>query len=232
MPNRGFHVGRILVIEDDLTVQRVLQHTFETAGYVVDLCGGPGTMQATLKSSIPTAVVLDLCLPLRSGKEICQELKTKYASLPVVILSAVTDVSDKVLLLELGADDYVTKPFSPRELLARVEAAIRRSNRPAGKDVFAFGDTQINFTAMTVSRNSGAVQLTPQEFKLLKFLVDNQDRVLSRNELLDAVWGYNEYPETRTVDNHVLRLRHKLEKDPTEPLHFRTVHSVGYKFVP
>jgi len=176
--------------------------------------------------------VLDLCLPVRPGKEICRFLKVKYPSLPVIILSAVTDVSDKVLLLELGADDYVTKPFSPRELLARVEAAIRRSARPAGKDIFTFGDATVNFTAMTVARKGMTVQLTPQEFKLLQFLVDNQDRVVSRNELLTAVWGYGSYPSTRTVDNHVLRLRHKLEKDPTEPLHFRTVHSVGYKFVP
>ena len=225
-------MGRILVIEDDFTVQKALQHTFENAGYTVTLCDGTNGIEDTFKSSLPTAVVLDLCLPKRPGKEVCRDLKTKYSSLPVIILSAVTDVSDKVLLLELGADDYVTKPFSPRELLARVEAAIRRSARPTANDVFTFGDAMVNFTAMTVTRRGVMVQLTPQEFKLLKFLVDNQDRVVSRDELLGEVWGYDAYPSTRTVDNHVLRLRHKLEKDPTEPLHFRTVHSVGYKFVP
>jgi len=225
-------MGRILVIEDDLTVQKALQHTFENAGYAVTVCDGTNGIEDTFKSSFPTAVVLDLCLPVRPGKEVCRDLKSKYPSVPVIILSAVADVSDKVLLLELGADDYVTKPFSPRELLARVEAAIRRSVRPAGKDVFTFGDAAVNFTAMTVTRKGATVQLTPQEFKLLKFLVDNQDRVLTRDELLNEVWGYGSYPCTRTIDNHVLRLRHKLEKDPTEPLHFRTVHSVGYKFVP
>jgi len=225
-------VGRILVIEDDLTVQKAVLHTFATAGYAVDLCDGTNGIIDTLRSAPPTAVVLDLCLPVRPGKEVCRDLKSKYPCLPVIILSAVTDVSDKVLLLELGADDYVTKPFSPRELLARVEAAIRRSARPTVKDVFTFGDATVNFTAMTVTRKGVTVQLTPQEFKLLKFLVDNQDRVVTRDELLNEVWGYGTYPCTRTVDNHVLRLRHKLEKDPTEPLHFRTVHSVGYKFVP
>jgi DNA-binding response OmpR family regulator len=225
-------MGRILVIEDDLTVQRALQHTFESAGYTVSLCDGSNGIEDTFKSSLPTAVVLDLCLPMRPGKEVCRALKSKHPSVPVIILSAVTDVSDKVLLLELGADDYVTKPFSPRELLARVEAAMRRSAPPIGKDVFAFGDAAVNFSAMTVTRKGVTVQLTPQEFKLLKFFVDHQDRVVTRDELLNEVWGYGSYPSTRTVDNHVLRLRHKLEKDPTEPLHFRTVHSVGYKFVP
>jgi DNA-binding response OmpR family regulator len=225
-------MGRILVIEDDLTVQKALLHTFETAGYAVTLCDGTNGIEGTFRPSLPTAVVLDLCLPVRPGKEVCRGLKSKYPSLPVVILSAVTDVSDKVLLLELGADDYVTKPFSPRELLARVEAAVRRSARPAGKDIFNFGDAAVNFASMTVTRKGVMVQLTPQEFKLLKFLVDNQDRVVTRDQLLNEVWGYNSYPSTRTVDNHVLRLRHKLENDPTEPLHFRTVHSVGYKFVP
>lgn len=225
-------MGRILVIEDDLTVQRALQHTFESAGYAVTLCDGSNGIEDTFKPSLPTAVVLDLYLPGRPGKEVCQLLKAKYPSLPVVILSAVTDVSDKVLLLELGADDYITKPFSPRELLARVEAAVRRTTRPNAKDLFVFGDSIINFTAMTVTRSGITVELTPQEFKLLKFMVANQNRVVTREELLNAVWGYTSYPSTRTVDNHVLRLRHKLENDPTEPLHFRTVHSVGYRFVP
>ena len=220
-------MGRILVIERSYGPEGVTTYVRECWLHSLFLRRHEWNRR---HSALPTAGVLDLCLPVRHGKEVCRDLKSKYkySSLPVIILSAVTDVSDKVLLLELGADDYITKPFSPRELLARVEAAIRRSVRPTAKGIFAFGDRVVNFTAMTVIRRGLMVQLTPQEFKLLKFLLENQDRVVTRDELLNEVWGYESYPSTRTVDNHVLRLRHKLEKDPTEPLHFRTVHSVGY----
>jgi DNA-binding response OmpR family regulator len=139
---------------------------------------------------------------------------------------------DKVLLLELGADDYVTKPFSPKELLARVRAALRRSARPAVSDAVAFDDITVDFAKMQLKRSGADVPLTAQEFKTLKFLVQNPERVISREELLNEVWGYQHYPSTRTVDNHILKLRQKLEKDPANPDHFKTVHGVGYKFVP
>jgi DNA-binding response OmpR family regulator len=140
---------------------------------------------------------------------------------------------DKVLLLELGAHDYVTKPFSPRELLARVRTAIRRRATQAPlADTFSFGDVKVNFTRMELWRDGQLVPMTSQEFKVLKFMIHNAERVLSREELLNQVWGYKNYPSTRTVDNHILRLRQKLEKDSTNPMHFRTVHSAGYKFVP
>ncbi len=151
--------------------------------------------------------------------------------MPVIILSAASDVSDKVLLLELGADDYVTKPFSPRELLARVRAAIRRSGRVEVGDVVTFDGISINFAKMEVVREGQLVEFTAREFNALKFLVQNPERVISRDELLSEVWGYQNYPSTRTVDNHILKLRQKLERDPTNPVHFRTVHGVGYKFV-
>jgi DNA-binding response OmpR family regulator len=147
------------------------------------------------------------------------------------VLSATNDVSDKVLLLELGADDYVTKPFSPRELLARVRAALRRTARPAATERFSFGKVAIDFTKMEVIRDGKSVVLTAQEFKTLKFMVQNAERVITRDELLNEVWGYHNYPSTRTVDNHILKLRQKLEEDPANPVHFRTVHGVGYKFV-
>jgi len=226
-------VDRILVIEDDPTVQRPLKHVFESAGLAVDLADDGVSGLKSFRTSRPSVVVLDLCLPGRSGKEVCREIKQQLPSIPIIVLSAVTDVSDKVVLFELGADDYVTKPFSPRELLARVEAAVRRSKRlPGETDAFAFADIAVNFSAMEVTRAGQLIALTPQEFKLLRFLVRNRDRVVKRDEMLQEVWGYEAYPSTRTVDNHLLRLRQKLEHDPTEPLHFHTVHAVGYKFTP
>jgi DNA-binding response OmpR family regulator len=148
------------------------------------------------------------------------------------VLSAASDVMDKVLLLELGADDYVTKPFSPKELLARVRAAVRRSSRPISAETFAFDGVIVDFTRMQVTRDGTEVALTPQEFKIVKYMAQNPNRVVSREELLNDVWGYQNYPTTRTVDNHILKLRQKLEADPANPVHFRTVHGVGYKFVP
>jgi DNA-binding response OmpR family regulator len=151
--------------------------------------------------------------------------------LPILVLSATSDVSDKVLLLELGADDYVTKPFSPRELLARVRAALRHTSRTANISQVSFDGIAIDFKKMEVQRDGKIVVLTAQEFKTLQFLVQNADRVISRDELLNEVWGYQNYPSTRTVDNHILKLRQKLERDPASPVHFRTVHGMGYKFV-
>ena len=151
--------------------------------------------------------------------------------MPIVVLSAASDVSDKVLLLELGADDYVTKPFSPRELLARVRAALRHTARTPEVQVFSFDGISVDFKKMEIKRDGQIVVLTAQEFKTFQFLVQNADRVISRDELLNEVWGYQNYPSTRTVDNHILKLRQKLEKDPSSPVHFRTVHGMGYKFV-
>jgi two-component system alkaline phosphatase synthesis response regulator PhoP len=222
----------ILVIEDDPTVQKALQHLFGMAGYSVSIHGEGTLGLEACRSFPPSAVVLDLNLPGQKGQDVCREIKRETPSLPVVVLSATSDVTDKVVLLELGADDYVTKPFSPRELLARVQAAVRRSTRTASAEAFGFGDIAVDFTKMTVSRNGTEIGLTAQEFKLLRFLIANQERAISRDELLNEVWGYDHYPSTRTVDNHILRLRHKLEGDPSEPIHFRTVHAVGYRFIP
>jgi DNA-binding response OmpR family regulator len=151
---------------------------------------------------------------------------------PIVILSAITDVTDKVLLLELGADDYVTKPFSPRELMARVQAAVRRRNKPSQTTIYRFANCEIDFKKMTVLRDGKSVVLTAHEFKLLKFFTENVERVLTREVLLNEVWGYNFFPTTRTVDNQILKLRQKLEPDPATPRHLLTIYGAGYKFVP
>ena len=223
---------RILVIEDDRAVQKALKRLFEGEGFAVDIAGNGAEGLEMFRAATPSVLVLDLSLPGTPGQDVCREISQAAPSLPIIILSARTEVMDKVLLLELGAHDYVTKPFSPRELLARVRTAMRRSTRSPLTETFKFGDVKVDFTKMELWRNGEPVQLTSQEFKVLKFMIQNAERVLSREELLNYVWGYRNYPSTRTVDNHILRLRQKLEKDPANPVHFRTVHSSGYKFVP
>ena len=223
---------RILVIEDDRAVQKALRRLFEAEGFTVDIAGNGIEGRDMFRAAPPAVLVLDLSLPGIPGQDLCRQISQAAPSLPIIILSARTEVMDKVLLLELGAHDYVTKPFSPRELLARVRSAMRRSSRTPPTETFAFDDVKVDFTKMEVWRNENPVQLTSQEFKVLKFMVQNAERVLSREELLNTVWGYQNYPSTRTVDNHILKLRQKLEKDPANPAHFRTVHSDGYKFVP
>ncbi len=232
----------ILVIEDDLRIQKALGRQFGSEGYDVQLVSNGLEAVATCHATKPVAVVLDLMLPGMSGREICRQIKSESPNLPVIILSAISEVVDKVLLLELGADDYVTKPFSPRELLARVQAAVRRSERFAEARLGAvlvastnshreFGEVTTDLLKMEVYRAGVPVTLTAHEFKLLKHFLNNVDRVLTRDELLQDVWGYNFPPTTRIVDNQVLKLRQKLERDPAKPVHFRTVHGTGYKFV-
>jgi DNA-binding response OmpR family regulator len=223
---------KILVIEDDRAVQRALKRLFEAEGFAVDIAGTGAEGLEMFRAAAPSVLVLDLSLPGTPGQDVCREISQAAPSLPIIILSARTEVMDKVLLLELGAHDYVTKPFSPRELLARVRTAMRRSSRTPSTETFKFGDVKVDFTKMELWRDGKLVQMTSQEFKVLKFMIQNAERVLSREELLNHVWGYRNYPSTRTVDNHILRLRQKLEKDPANPLHFRTLHSSGYKFVP
>jgi DNA-binding response OmpR family regulator len=204
----------ILVIEDDPRIQRALRRQFTAESYEVHIEGDGLAGLASCKQLRPAAVVLDLMLPGLSGRNVCKEIKAWSQDTPVIVLSAVTEVADKVLLLETGADDYMTKPFSPRELLARVQAAIRRTRK---KEIYKGG---------------ALVSLTAHEFKLLRFFLDNPGRVVTREELLSDVWGLSFHLTTRTVDNQVLKLRQKLEADPANPVHFRTVHGVGYKFLP
>jgi DNA-binding response OmpR family regulator len=226
------NLGVILVVEDDPRMQRVLQRMFLAEHYDVIVAGDGQTGLDLFRSRHPVAVVLDLILPQISGRELCQKFKAISNDIPVLVVSAIAEVVDKVLLLELGADDYVTKPFSPRELMARVQAAIRRRRKPATVTSFRFADCEVDFKKMTVHRNGQPIQLTSHEFKLLKFFTDHAERVLSREELLNEVWGYNCYPTTRTVDNQILKLRQKLEPNPADPRHLLTIYGAGYKFVP
>jgi DNA-binding response OmpR family regulator len=225
-------LGTILVVEDDPRMQKVLKRIFTEQNYSAEIAGDGKAGLELFRKVRPLAVVLDLILPQISGRELCQTMKSISPDTPVIVLSAITEVVDKVLLLELGADDYVTKPFSPRELMARVQAAIRRQRRPTQSAVYRFGECEIDFEKMTAKRAGTPVVLTSHEFKLLRFFTENPERVLSREVLLNEVWGYNSYPTTRTVDNQILKLRQKLEPDPTNPTHLLTIYGAGYKFVP
>jgi two-component system, OmpR family, alkaline phosphatase synthesis response regulator PhoP len=230
----------VLIVEDSRPMQRTLQRLFESDSLQVQIASdGPSGLEF-FRKQLPCVVVLDLKLPGISGKELCREFKSIASAVPIVVLSANAEVEDKVLLLELGADDYVTKPFSPKELLARVRRAMRRSGMPqqvspvtaraVSREILTFGDARIDFTSMEATRAGKSVTLTTQEFKLLKYLATSPGRVISREELLNEVWGYQNYPSTRTVDNHILRLRQKLEPDPAAPRFFLTMHGAGYKF--
>lgn len=223
-------LGLILVVEDEPEMQKVLKRIFTRENYSIAIAEDGKTGLELFRSRRPQGVLLDLILPQISGRELCQMMKAMSPNTPVIVLSAISEVTDKVLLLELGADDYVTKPFSPRELLARVQAAIRR-NRPTQSAVYLFDDCEIDFEKMTAKKGDDVVVLTSHEFKLMRFFIQNPNRVLSREVLLNEVWGYDSYPTTRTVDNQILKLRQKLESDPTNPRHFLTAYGAGYKFV-
>jgi DNA-binding response OmpR family regulator len=226
-------MSTILVVEDDPRIQKALHRQFTSEGYTVHVSGDGAEGLATCKSLHPAGVVLDLMLPGMTGREVCRGIKSWSPNTPVVVLSAVSEVADKVLLLEIGADDYVTKPFSPRELMARVQAAIRRTQKPSGATSkrLSFGQVTADFSAMEFARAGVPVVLTAHEIKLLRYFIDHAERVITREELLNDVWGYTSYPTTRTVDNQVMKLRQTLEADPAKPVHFRTMHGIGYKFV-
>jgi DNA-binding response OmpR family regulator len=227
-------VERILVVEDDGALRKILKRLFSSEGYAVDVVPDSVAAMEMLCRRLPSAVILDLQAPGSSACEFCKKIANLTPGVPLVILSASSKVADKVLLLEMGADDYVTIPFSPRELVARLRALIRRASRfgQEDADVCVFADVMVDFSKNEITRGGEKITVTPKEFKTLEFLAKNAHRVISRDELLNEVWGYHHYPCTRTVDNHILRLRQKLETDPGRPSHFLTIHCLGYKFVP
>lgn len=229
---RSGAIDRVLVVEDDRDLQKELQHLFLAEGYEVEMVADSKAALQILRKKPPSALVLDLQYPGSSGCDLCQEITRLAPGVPLMILSANSDVVEKILLLEIGADDYVTIPFVPRELVARLRALVRRASRAGVVADFVFDDVMVDFSKMDVTRSGEKVQMTAKEFKTLEFMTKNAQRVVSRDELLNEVWGYQNYPCTRTVDNHILRLRQKLESDPSDPSHFLTIHGVGYKFVP
>ena len=225
-------MDKILVIDDDPAIHRLLRKTFESSGFEFASARDGSSALGIFRTVAPRVVILELYLPDMSGSDLCREIRSRSSRVPILMLSSASDEFNKVLLLELGADDYVTKPFSPRELLARVRAALRRLNQVTPpNDVITFDDIVVNFLRMELLRSGKGVPLTPQEFKMLRFFVDNQDRVISDSELLDELWSDRSRATKGTIKTHILRLRQKLERNPREPLHFRTVYRAGYKFV-
>jgi len=225
--------SKILIVEDEPAMVAGLRDNFEYEGYDVISAGdGVSGLERALNDS-PDLVVLDVMMPRMSGLDVCKQLKAKRPSVPIIMLTARGQEIDKVVGLELGADDYVTKPFSIRELMARVKAVLRRSSstqQPAA-DVYKFSDVEVNVRSNEVRRNGELVDLSSKEFALLAYFIAHPVETLSRDRLLDAVWGYENYPSTRTVDTHIVHLRQKLEPNPEEPRFILTVHGSGYKFV-
>ena len=222
----------ILVIEDDSASRKALQRLFSSEGYEVEVVPNGGAVLEMLRHRPFSAVVVELRHPASSGVDLCKQIASVICGRPLVVLSASPQVADKVLLLEMGADDYVTIPFSPRELVARLRALMRRASRVSPENLNFFEDVIVDFFKAEITRGGKKITVTTKEFRTLEFLTKNAERVISRDELLDEVWGYNDYPCTRTVDNHIFKLRQKLESDPSNPSHLLTVHGVGYKFVP
>lgn len=229
---RLFPGQRILVIAESRALQRTLQRLFSSEGYDVEIVADDLVGLETLRRRPPSALILDLRYPASVGWELCREIAQSAPDTPFVILSANIDVVDKILLLEIGADDCILLPFQPRELVVRLRSLIRRATRAMEQRIYVFENIVVDFMRMDVTRGDDKVPLTAKEFKILEFMTKHVHQVLSRDELLNEVWGYQNYPCTRTVDNHILRLRQKLESNPAEPRHFLTIHGVGYKFAP
>jgi len=222
---------RIAVIDDDESVRRSIVLNLELEGFEVVTAGdGEEGLRVILEKS-PDLAVLDVMMPRKDGLQTCKDLRKEGNATPIILLTARDQEVDKVLGLELGADDYLTKPFGMRELVARIRALLRRTVKVTEVEKIHFDDVVIDFKAYRAERNQAPLELSAREYRLLAYLVAKSGSVVTRDELLDEVWGYNSYPSTRTVDNHIARLRQKIERDVNCPKHILTVHGVGYKFV-
>ncbi|MGH9733977.1 MAG: response regulator [Candidatus Acidiferrales bacterium] len=225
--------SRILIIEDDKDIVELVRYNLEKEGFQVLACGDGASGLAQIKKSLPDLLLLDLMLPKVSGLEICKEIRrdNKLNRLPILMLTARGDEADRVVGLELGADDYVTKPFSPRELVARVKALRRRLAWPSDEArALAIGSLRIDPVSYRVESNGKQLPLSTLEFRLLYYIASRPNRVFSRDQLLDAVWGSERFVTPRSVDVYVRRLREKVEKNPEEPEYLKTVRGAGYIF--
>jgi len=223
---------RILVVEDDQAMAVALRDGFKYKGYSVQLAADGAAGSRLVKEKDFDLVILDVMLPRVSGLDLCKQLRNSGNDIPIILLTARGQEIDKVMGLELGADDYVTKPFSFMELIARVEAVLRRAGRRIEKsEVVRIGDFILDSKKCEASKSGKTLDLSHREFKLLEYFVDHRGEVVSRDQLLDSVWGYDNFPLSRTVDTHIAKLRQKIEDDPGNPRYIMTVHRAGYKFI-
>ncbi len=224
---------KILIIEDEEDLVKGLKLNLADEGYEVDWAsdGEEGLRKAMQET--PDLIILDIMLPEMDGLEVCRELRQKNIGIPIIMLTAKGEEIDKVVGLEIGADDYITKPFSVRELLARLKAHLRRAERDekAVPKVYSFGDVEIDFAHFKARRKGKELDLTSIEMEILKYLIAHRGEVVTRDDMLDKIWGYDSYPTTRTIDNHILKLRKKIEEDPAHPQYILSVYGGGYRFV-
>jgi DNA-binding response OmpR family regulator len=225
-------LAKVLIIEDEPNMVLGLKDSCEYEGYEVAVArdGKEGLEKASTEK--PDIILLDVMLPLMSGLDVCRTLRNRGIETPILMLTARGEEMDKVVGLEVGADDYVTKPFSIKELLARVRAHLRRSSKQLVElESFSFGDVELNFKKLTARKGGQALDVSAREFEILRYLIRHRGETVTRDQLLDEVWGYDSTPITRTVDNHIAKLRQKIEQDPSEPQHIITVHRLGYRFI-
>jgi DNA-binding response OmpR family regulator len=231
-PEKAARMSRILIVEDEPDMVLGLKDNFEFEGYdVVTASDGAAGLERA-RSEKPDLLILDIMLPKLSGLEVCKTLRAEGFRAPIIMLTARGQEIDKVVGLELGADDYVTKPFSIRELLARVRAILRRTE--GGKkrlSRYRFADIELDFETYRATRGSERLEMSPREFELLRYLIERKGDTVTRDQLLEDVWGYDSYPSTRTVDTHIAKLRAKIGDSGSEPRFIMTIHGVGYKFV-
>ncbi|MFA5818131.1 MAG: response regulator transcription factor [Bacteroidales bacterium] len=223
---------KILIVEDEKDMVTGLKFNLEARDYTVIVAyDGESGYQKALREK-PDLVILDIMLPKLNGYEVCKSLKKEIPDLPIIMLTAKSQEAEIVTGLELGADDYITKPFSVLELLARIKAVLRRTNSGSGiPEIYRFGNLEINFNKYHARKKGRSLKLTPREYEILKWFITKQGEIVSRKDLLNQVWGYDSIPDTRTIDAHIAKLRSKIEDKLEEPKIIVTIHGIGYKFL-
>lgn len=222
----------ILIVEDDSSILKGLKENLELEHFkIISESDGEDGYKSAINNK-PDLIILDVMLPSKNGFDICRDIRKENINTPIIMLTGKSAETDKVLGLELGADDYITKPFSIRELIARINAILRRVNNIEKEfDNYSFSDVAIDFKKMEVIKGNKNIEMSLKEFEVMKFFIKHEGEVVTRNQLLDEVWGYDVFPTTRTVDNYILMIRKKLESNPSLPKHIITMHSAGYKFI-